>query len=69
MSTVTDNLAARAIGVPVAIVDTTVGAIATVIARWNGLGGAVAEQNAWDAVCADRARRREWEESERGWAD
>lgn len=65
MSTVTDNLTARAIGVPVAIVDTTVGALVTVMARLHGLNDTVAEQNAWDAVCADRARRREWEDAER----
>jgi hypothetical protein len=67
MPTVTENLAARAAGVPGAIVDTTMGAIATVVARLKGLGGTVAEENAWAAVCSDRARRREWAQAERSW--
>ena len=67
MSYVPESLAARAVAVPVALLDTTAAAAAAMLARFHGLGGTVAERNAWDALCADRARRREWEESEGAW--
>lgn len=67
MSFDTELFVRRAAGVPGAVVATTIGAVAALVARVHRLGGITAERNAWDAVCVDRARRRELQEFEQRW--